>query len=291
MRMLQELAAERGGLIPTFRLRQVGFSARHIAALRHAGLLVRARQGWYLPAGTPAPIVQAVRVGGQLTCQRALAHHGVWVVADSKLHVAVGHNAARLRTPHDPSSRRASSGSNVVVHWRRPSASIPLPVADVASALTDLQHCASKEHFAVALDSALHQGFVDSNFDLARRYSAKGIVGLSESGIETLLWMRLPRLHRSLRQQVWISGVGRVDFLLGDRLVIEVDGRQFHNMADTFEADRRRDAALACLGYRVVRFSYAQVMHEWPTVERTIRELVLQGEHRARGRSPLIRDK
>jgi very-short-patch-repair endonuclease len=69
---------------------------------------------------------------------------------------------------------------------------------------------------------------------------------------------------------VSIPGVGRVDFLLGSRLVIEVDGTTFHDRGSQFENDRRRDAELSARGYRVLRFSYRQILYDWPLVEAAI---------------------
>jgi len=49
--------------------------------------------------------------------------------------------------------------------------------------------------------------------------------------------------------------VGRflVDFLwLERRLIVEVDGYEFHKERASFEADRARDAELAVQGYRVL---------------------------------------
>jgi Protein of unknown function (DUF559) len=40
-----------------------------------------------------------------------------------------------------------------------------------------------------------------------------------------------------------------------DRLIVEIDGYEAHRTRATFEADRRRDAALGAAGYRVLRFS------------------------------------
>jgi very-short-patch-repair endonuclease len=74
-------------------------------------------------------------------------------------------------------------------------------------------------------------------------------------------------------------GPMRVDFLLGTRLVIEVDGRAFHADDTSFERDRARDAALSVLGYRVLRFSYAQVVHRWSDVEAAIRAALRRGDH------------
>jgi very-short-patch-repair endonuclease len=48
-----------------------------------------------------------------------------------------------------------------------------------------------------------------------------------------------------------------VDFLWrGPRLIVEIDGFEFHGSAHAFVEDRRRDAELAAAGYRVVRFTW-----------------------------------
>ncbi len=52
-------------------------------------------------------------------------------------------------------------------------------------------------------------------------------------------------------------GPHEVDFLWPDqRLVVEIDGFQYHSSRATFERDRRRDADLAAQGYRVIRVTW-----------------------------------
>jgi len=51
-----------------------------------------------------------------------------------------------------------------------------------------------------------------------------------------------------------------VDFLWPDqRLVVEIDGFAFHGGRAAFEDDRDRDAKLAAVGYRVIRFTWRQL--------------------------------
>ena len=83
----------------------------------------------------------------------------------------------------------------------------------------------------------------------------------------------------ALQQQVSVPEVGRVDFIVGDGLVIEVDGAQFHTDHAAFEEDRRRDAVLAASGFRVLRFSYRQIVARWHEVEGAIRAAVARGDH------------
>lgn len=60
-----------------------------------------------------------------------------------------------------------------------------------------------------------------------------------------------------------IVGGHEVDFLWRrERLVVEVDGFEFHSSRDRFERDRRRDADLFGLGLRVVRVTWRQITKE-----------------------------
>jgi very-short-patch-repair endonuclease len=102
---------------------------------------------------------------------------------------------------------------------------------------------------------------------------------LSQSGGESLVRFNLLRLGVEVRQQVFVRGVGYVDFVVGDGLVIEADGAEFHTKPKDFEEDRRRDAVLAAAGYRVLRFSYNQVVNRWPEVEAAIRAAMARGDH------------
>jgi very-short-patch-repair endonuclease len=46
------------------------------------------------------------------------------------------------------------------------------------------------------------------------------------------------------------------------RLVVEVDGYEYHGPRVAFERDRRRDARLLAAGYRVLRVTWRQLMTE-----------------------------
>lgn len=70
-----------------------------------------------------------------------------------------------------------------------------------------------------------------------------------------------------------------MDFVVGARLVIEIDGAEFHTSRDAFENDRTRDAALSIRGYRALRFSYTQVADRWAEVHAAIVAAVLRGDH------------
>jgi very-short-patch-repair endonuclease len=69
----------------------------------------------------------------------------------------------------------------------------------------------------------------------------------------------------------------RADFLWPkQRLIVEVDGFQFHGHRLAFERDRKRDAAHILAGYRVIRFTWRRLTEERVAVAVTIaRALVL----------------
>jgi very-short-patch-repair endonuclease len=70
-------------------------------------------------------------------------------------------------------------------------------------------------------------------------------------------------------------GPFEADFLWRDhRLIVETDGRAAHGTRRSFEHDRARDARLTTAGYRVVRFTYRQVVREPEAVARVLASLL-----------------
>ena len=66
-----------------------------------------------------------------------------------------------------------------------------------------------------------------------------------------------------------------VDFLWpARRLIAEADGRRTHLTRAAFERDRAKDAKLTIAGYRVVRFTYRQILHDRRSVAATLGALL-----------------
>lgn len=271
-----QVLAAHGGIARVSTLRSHGVSPAELRALLGAGLLLRPRLGWYALPGTPDEVLKAVAVGGQLTCISALRLREVWCVDDHRLHVHVPSNAGRL-------NRRG----RLVVHYGRMPGVARHPVADIVHALAQTFTCQSKENVLVALNSALNKGLITSEqlgeikALVPSRYHPyfQQVDGRCESGLETKCVVRLRRLNIRFRVQMHINSVGRVDVLIGDRLVLELDGIAFHT-GEAVKSDRRRDLALHRLGYIVLRVDYGMVMDEWDEVEAVIRGYVSRNEHR-----------
>jgi very-short-patch-repair endonuclease len=211
---------------------------------------------------------------------------GLSVRGSQHVHVAVGAHASRLRDPHDHRERLRNAGATV--HW----------VADVRRGqllraprdiLVDMAFCQSAELTIAATDSALRLGLIERSAwlrccrQMPRRLGAllSNVDGRSESITESLVRIRLLGLGIRTRVQVRVRGVGRVDLVVGERLVIEVDGRAYHSDPEAFERDRRRDAQLSIRGFRVLRFSYQQVMSHWSEVKGSVLAAIARGDHLA----------
>jgi very-short-patch-repair endonuclease len=218
----------------------------------------------------PEILVRGIRVGGVTDCVSAAMVHGLATIATPTLHVSVPTKATQLRSPSDARVRLAPGATGVLVHWS-PGSRRGVVVQDAPNALLMMATCQSPERTVAALDSAIRARHLSAE-DWRRiterlparlRALVREVDSGAESITESLVRFRLRRLGYAPRTQVQIRGVGRVDLLLGSRLVIELDGWEYHGDRDQFERDRQRDARLAARGFRVLRFSYRQVMSHW----------------------------
>lgn len=157
----------------------------------------------------------------------------------------------------------------------------PIDIA-VASAA----NCLDAEGLIVVLDSMLNKRMIAiadaraivaasrfAHLNLADRCDAQ-----SESGTETIIRLRLRARGIDLRSQVDIPGLGRVDFLVGDRLIIEADSREHH--LPKYQADRTRDRVATGLGFLVIRLTYEDVIYRWDVVLADILSVIRRRHHR-----------
>lgn len=288
-----------GGVATRASIMRCGVSKHRIADAVRAGRLRSVRQGWYAVPGAPPEIVTAVHVGGALTGASAARHYGLWVLDDDRIHVVVQHNASRLRMSQsldvpakaevgsDAGEQPRKGQAEICLHWRRPAGSPPVAVAPLVAALLHAIDCQTEEAAAVMIDSALNKRRVSiaqlrsAARQLPARYSRvlELCDATSQAGTETLVRLRLRRLGIAVRTQVQIGRIGRVDLLVGNRLVIECDSHQFHDGEDAVRRDFDRDLALIDKDYLVLRLNYRQVVHEWEQVEPVILGLVARRRH------------
>jgi very-short-patch-repair endonuclease len=144
-----------------------------------------------------------------------------------------------------------------------------IPVTRPARTLADLRPLLSPAQFTAAVREA---EFL--RLPIGNQYPADG----ARTELEHRM-LALCRRHRLPQPEVNVM-IDRfeVDFLWPEaRLIVEVDGWDAHRTRSAFEEDRERDARLAVLGYRVVRFTWRQLTRDRPAVARTIRSLLRAG--------------
>jgi very-short-patch-repair endonuclease len=250
-------------------LTSAGLSQGSITQLVRSGGILRARRDTYLHPASSVAGVTAARSGGRVACTSLLAEYGVFVLEKRTVHVQVPSHATRLRPP-----------TGVRLHWA-PLHRAPSPRSlrvEIFDALLQSVICQSPRAAVAPLDSALHLGVIDEDgldelFRLVprRRRALRALVdGQCESGPETFVRLLLRALGLRFQCQVWIDGVGRVDFVVEGWLVIECDSRAHHGGWEAQVADRRRDLALAALGYASIRPIAADIFADTPALGRVI---------------------
>jgi very-short-patch-repair endonuclease len=90
---------------------------------------------------------------------------------------------------------------------------------------------------------------------------------LTRSVLERIFLQLCSRHHLPQPEVNVRIGPYEVDFLWRDRgLIVETDGFRNHGHRDAFERDRAKDAHLQSMGFRVLRFTYRQVLNRTPVV-------------------------
>ncbi len=209
-----------------------------------------------------------------------------WPMLVEPRHVtcAVEHTRSNANSP---GARVLRSRASQV--WLTPSAGLaPLPVTGVVdTAIACLLELPEVEGVA-AVDSALRRRVVTMT---ALEVAVGRLAGVKDAErVQRLLLVLDPEagsvLESALRCHLLTGGIGgfatqrvirsrgryllRTDFCFeAVGLVIETDGARWHPDA---QGDRSKDNALAAAGWRVLRYSWADVMHELPRVLAEIRQ-------------------
>jgi hypothetical protein len=236
------------------------------------------------PAPTYLRRVQAALLAGGdgvVACARTAAV--VWgldmLVEPDAVELAVRRDRIRLNISGARVSRCA-----------KPPESVDVGGLDVTPALTTLEACARTRpvmEAVVLIDSLLRRRLVrlDTVVAAAGRGSRLQRAVLladprSESVLESAL--RVLLIEAGLpppESQYVIRGdgrfVARVDFCWPAlRLIVEADGRRWHDPDDRRNADRRRANGCASYGWRILRFTWADVLHEPEYVIACVRQAV-----------------
>lgn len=276
-----------GGTARTSRLRAVGVARADMTHAVRAGLLLRPRNGVYALPETSRPVIEALSHRGTIACVTAARDYGLWILDDAEdepVHTWVRPHHRPTRLVIDPD---LEEGSCCVFHRDLPVDDSSLGRVGILHCLVQVLRCRGDEAFFAALESALRQNLIDErrrdrlrkHVPLRSRWLVDFARSDADSGLESLLRLRLHRYGISLASQVEIPGVGRVDFVIGDCLIIEADGGTHDGPMR--HRDRVRDAVAMALGFVTLRLDYALIIHDWELVENAVLAAVSRNLHRS----------
>ena len=243
--------------------------------------------GAKVPVSVPLPVVALLQRQGGLARRRDLLRCGLtrWRLdalvdagllhGDPSCHVTVARGRSRAAWP------------DVTVHRRRLAVEETrvvggLRVTSPLRSVLDLSLTQPLAPAAVSTDSALRAGLVSR---WALRHACVGLAaGQDRSRVARVVRVVDPRSGSVLESvcrvlfveaglpapvsQFEVRGpdgrlLGRVDFAWpAHRLVVETDGYASHADRSRYRADRRRTNALVLEGWRVLRFSWEDVVHD-----------------------------
>jgi len=294
MQSVQTTVAAFGGIATRQQLIEAGLGGFDLTIAVKRGEVRRVRQARYATADASFDALAAARVGGLLAGTSAARSYGLWAGFDTRLHISVGANSARLRTNLPPSfSRRPveltpdTSRRRIVLHWLKDGAVPELGPecwwVSLFAWLRQVVAWSDRETAVACLDSALalvpSEALVEAFSDatIAHRQVVDECRPGSDSGYESIVRQRLAAIGIVLIQQVHLPGVGRVDGrIAGTRVVVEIDGREHHDTPEAVEEDRRRGAELAAVGYARVQLSTTRIRTDWPWCVRMVRGAMAQ---------------
>lgn len=262
----------RGGVVRTRALREAGYGRSQIE--RALPKLIQPRHGWLALRNADKDLVLAARHSVVIGCISQARRLGLWVSHGNRPHV----------NRPAPGGRRPNIYARV--HWNKPV--IPRhPDAlfdGIENTLATVIACQPREHAITVIESALNKQLITYTelTTLPLSQSAQKIVAacsrFSDSGLESLVRTRLRWLRIPIRPQAWVLG-HRVDFLIGDRLVLQIDGG--HHVGAQRDSDIHHDALLLQHGYVVIRVSYRHVMEQWPETQDLILGAIARDLHSA----------
>ncbi|BDD81211.1 hypothetical protein TPB0596_09740 [Tsukamurella pulmonis] len=278
--IIERMARADGGVVSRRALLRNGADAAEIEKLRSSGTITGIRPGWYAVSDARPVVVAAVTAGAAVTCVSALSFHsGVWLPP--------GRAATHLRWPRHLVKQRTHRRCRAFRTLPAPIRAVdPLPLALLCAA-----NCLPDEEMVAVLDSVLRRADPMSVDDLQELFAGapqriSRLLGLldpaAESGTESITRYRLHCLGIRVRSQVRLPW-GRVDLLVGDKLVIECDSEDFHG-GSRRRADLRRDRIAVRGDYRVMRIDYQDVMSDWAAVREDILDIVRTDRHLGRTR-------
>ncbi|MGO2141351.1 MAG: DUF559 domain-containing protein [Leucobacter sp.] len=271
--MINRILSKHGGIIRSSELIARGVTRYRVQQEVAAGRLIRFKKGWLAAPTADPQLIAAASAGLTLSCVTQAQRLGLWVRKSPD----TGH----FSVPRPGSERRPPDS---VLHYHAPI--VPRGrfalVDEIENVLALVAQCEPFEDAVATWDSALNKKLVDRAglehlpLPAASKRVLEATDPFADSGLESYVRVRLSWLRLPIVSQAWLVG-RRVDFLIGSRLVVQIDGG--HHVGPQRTDDIEHDAQLKLRGYTVIRVSYTQIMHSWPETQALIMRAVAAGLH------------
>ena len=232
-----------------------GYSRAEIERAARSGAVRRPGPGTYALPHAPPALLFAAAHGASLTCLSAAKVLGWWVLADPEhIHVAadrsIGLPGAVVHRGPRTAKRLIASPLHIV--------SAAFRCLPPLSALVVAECAVSRRLVGI---SALEQQFSGPK-DWRIRQLLAGMRGGTASPLEVCARFHLRAAGLSVETEVPIPGVGRVDLVVEGRLLVEIDGYEFHSAREDYRRDRARWNAATATGWKTLRITAEMVLHE-----------------------------
>lgn len=243
-----EYLVQAGGAARTAQLLGAGYSRRQIARLISCGA-TQPRRGLFLAPGFNPDLAAAIQHNGRLSCASAAGHYGLWIRnPPTQMHLACNHG----------------HGSGFIRHRTVRFAGHPtLAVAGAEDVALHALGCLQPPASTALATSAIRLYGVPLELlkdQLRGDRSAPVLRALRELDLraESIVEVDAQHLFRThgiaFELQVFLPGIGRVDFLIAGFLIIEIDGYAFHSKRADMLRDRDRNNSSTVKGFAVLRY-------------------------------------
>lgn len=293
-RSLAALADAQHGVVARRQLVALGLGRTAVANRMHRGTLVRMHRGVYAVGhrrlhrnGCWMAAVLAAGPGAVLSHRDAAALHDLRRPGDGRVDVTTTGDARGVRGGYRVHGTAWLAEEDVT-------SVVGIPVTSVARTLVDLAGVVGRQQLASAMSEAERHGVLDVaaiERAMARTVGRRGRgherlravlaqhaaygAQVTKSELELMLLSLLTAAGLpGPRTNAWVEGVEVDAYWPSRRLIVELDGWQFHRTRADFERDREKRTGLEAIGYRVVEFTHNQLTRRRTWVHTQLRLLL-----------------
>jgi very-short-patch-repair endonuclease len=253
---LEKYLVRRGGVAKRGDLLRAGFRRPALEAAVDSGRLYRPLRGVYALHTADDGVLAAFRANGRLTCVSAARFYSLWALhPPQKVHLSCGNGVPKVGViDHAPCVYASEPG---------------YPLAGLADVLLHALKCLPELEALALVQSATGRGQISADFLRGkltgnRNGRARTVLGLliprADSVLEILAHTHFVRAGLTVRMHVPLTGVGEVDCLVEECLVVELDGST-HFEPRQVKKDQRRNNAGMRGGFLTLRYYYDDVVY------------------------------